>query len=83
MSDGQRQPWEWRKAWGGWRFATDTSERLFHAYDVNDNAACEPSMGLWQSCEEPNEGSALCAACVDVVTTTPAGRERIAYEDAL
>lgn len=77
MSDTQVRPWEWRKAAGGWMLDTDRpGDRLFHAYDVNDNAACEPVIGLGASCEEPNEGSKLCPACVSVVVENPAGRDR-------
>lgn len=76
-----RQPWEWRKAEWGVCLRTDLSAgelvRLFHAYDVNNLAACEPC-GLIGSCEIPNEGSSLCPDCVLVVQDTPEGRpERI------
>lgn len=70
--------WDWRKASGGAIFATDLGPhgRLFHAYDVNDNGACEASLGLIASCEPPNEGSRLCPACVEVVKAMPAGRDK-------
>lgn len=72
--------WEWRKAEGGVTLGEDhwegdTFVRVFHAYDVNDNAACEPSCGLVASCEEPNEGSPLCLKCIAVVQANPAGRD--------
>lgn len=62
-------PWAWRKAIAGWTFDTDRGPdgRLFHAYDQDDHAACDPGMGLMHSCEEPNEGSHLCPSCVAVV----------------
>lgn len=74
--------WEWRKASGGWWFPSveTPSTRKFHAYDVNDNAACSPGAGLVASCEEPNEGSDLCPECIDVVKAEPWGRERVVYE---
>ena len=76
MTTTQTKPWEWRKAYGGiWFHRVETPERrIFHAYDVNDNAACEPAFGLVQSCEEPNEGSTLCPECIEVCKAEPAGR---------
>lgn len=74
------RPWEWRKAYAGVLLHNDQpgGRRLFHAYDVNDNAACSPSCGLVASCEEPNEGSELCPDCTIIVGEQPAGRpERI------
>ena len=65
------RPWDWRKASAG---VVPKGWRIFHAYDVNDNAACEPSYGLAASCEEPNEGSELCPDCIDVVRAEPGGR---------
>jgi hypothetical protein len=76
--------WAWRKASGGIWIGDDEAhgyggdlriDRVFHAYDVNHNAACEPSCGLIRSAEEPNEGSPLCGQCIAVVKTEPAGRE--------
>ncbi len=81
----RRASWEWRKAAGGWCADTDPSshERLFHAYDINDNAACEPLLGLAATCEQPNEGSRFCPACMETVKAMPAGRpERIRTETA-
>lgn len=87
-------PWSWRKASGGiWlgddRWVADPTnrlgkrvERVFHAYDVNDNAACEPMCGLVASCEEPNEGSLLCSQCIPVVQENPAGRSARVPSDA-
>lgn len=76
-------PWEWRKAAGGWTHDTDRGPhgRLFHAYDVNDNAACYPHGGLAASCEEPNEGSHLCPDCIEFVKANPAGRDKRVYID--
>lgn len=73
----QRQPWEWRKASGGWwMHRVETPEhRVFHAYDIDDHSACEPSAGLAKSCEEPNEGSELCPECIEAVKAQPFGRE--------
>lgn len=65
-------PWSWRKASGG---CIPGNRRIFHAYDVNDNAACNDAYGLVASCEEPNEGSELCSDCVEVCKAKPAGRE--------
>jgi len=63
--------WDWRKAeWG----CVPQQRRIFHAYDVNHNAACAPAYGLVASCEEPNEGSEFCRDCMDVVRLTPEGR---------
>ena len=74
-ADQFRPPWEWRKASGGWttRFETHAT-RVFHAYDETDRCACEPHYGLAASCETPNEGSYLCAACMAVVERLPGGR---------
>lgn len=70
-------PWDWRKASGGWTLDTDhgPNGRLFHAHDEDNHAACESSMGLVASCEEPNEGSHLCPACVEVVRPRNRGVE--------
>lgn len=65
-------PWDWRKASGG---CIPQNRRIFHAYDMNDNAACRPSLGLVASCEEPNEGSEFCEDCMGVVRSEPWGRE--------
>lgn len=57
--------WEWRKAAGGaWADTDPAPERLFHAYDQEDQMACEPWLGLGRTCEEPNEGSSLCPVCI-------------------
>lgn len=66
--------WEWRKSHPitGWLLEPIGA---FHAYDVNNNAACDPRMGLYASIEEPNEGSQLCAVCMEFVKANPAGRE--------
>lgn len=71
--------WDWRKAWGGACFLTDPDFRRFHAYDINDNAACAPHLGLGRSCERPNEGSDFCPACMAVVRVTPEGRPKRTY----
>lgn len=73
------KPWDWRKASGGWTLPTDHPNRLFHAYDINNHAACAPSLGLAASCEDPTEGSTYCAECIAIVQATPGGRERIEY----
>ncbi len=75
MSTETTQPWEWRKPSGGWTLPSDRPARRFHAFDVNNLAACAPSFGLIASCEPPNEGSLLCADCVEVVRDQPAGRD--------
>jgi hypothetical protein len=81
MSDPLRTGWEWRKA--SWMSAlllpTDPSHegRLFHAYDGNNDAACAPAFGLGASCEEPNEGSALCPECVEIVRRSPDASARL------
>lgn len=62
----------WRKADGGWWIDGDAP--IFHAYDINDNAACSPNYGLMATCEQPNEGSELCASCIDVCRMAPSGR---------
>lgn len=67
--------WEWRRGQGAPFVTPDGVERRFHAYDVNDNAACRPMWGLIQSIEEPNEGSNLCPECMAVIKAEPAGRE--------
>lgn len=66
--------WEWRKGHPATAWLLKPSA-AFHAYDVNDNAACDSSMGLGVSVEKPNEGSELCPACVAFVKANPAGRE--------
>lgn len=79
--EGFEQPWDWRKAVGGCVPYSNLRDhvRYFHAYDVNNNAACEPSLGLIASCEPPNEGSHLCPDCVEFVKANPAGREKRVY----
>lgn len=69
-------PWEWRRATGGWGHPNDQHHKMFHAYDVNDNSACVPSLGLAATCEPPNEGSHLCPLCMDEVRLHPGGRLR-------
>lgn len=73
-------PWDWRKAAGGVLLGDDFLStppvRVFHAYDVNDLAACSPSCGLAATSEEPNEGSVLCQQCVEAVKANPAGRDK-------
>lgn len=73
------RPWEWRKSAGGWTLASDGATRRFHAYDVNNNAACEPSNGLFVSVEEVNEGSDLCPSCAGIIKAEPEGRPKIDY----
>lgn len=75
------RPWVWRKANAGFRLDSDPPNggRLFHAYDVNDNCACVPDLGLAASCEPVNEGSALCPRCMTVVRSLPAGRPVMKY----
>jgi hypothetical protein len=62
----------WEKKWptGG-----ELREQLFHAYDVNDYAACTTLLWLATSVEEPNEGSSLCLACLAMIRRLPLGRE--------
>lgn len=73
-----RTGWAWRKAAGGFWLGTDhgpkVHQRRFHAYDEDDHAACEPIFGLGASCEEPNEGSDFCPACMEIVRVSPGGR---------
>jgi hypothetical protein len=71
------QAWEWRKAIGG---AIPQPRSAFHAYDVNDNAACDVGYGLLASVQEPHEGSELCLACMEFVKANPAGREERVYD---
>ncbi len=60
--------WEWRKASGGLTFRTDPyPERLFHAYDMNDNAACDPGLGLVATCEPLTPASKRCPRCILIV----------------
>ena len=64
--------WDWRKALnGGWMHDSDRRDDVayFHAYHAENTSACEPSLGLIASCEEPNEGSSFCPDCMDVVRT--------------
>lgn len=65
--------WDWRKSSGGVTLPSDTAagERLFHAYDGDDLAACSPGYGLLASCEEPNEGSRFCRPCMVAVKAGP------------
>jgi hypothetical protein len=74
--------WDWRKAVGGCTPSSNHRDgvRYFHAHDVNDNAACETSLGLRASCEPVNEGSALCPDCIEVVQAQPAGRDRRVFQ---
>lgn len=67
----ETRTWDWRKAEAG---VVPKGQRIFHAYDVNNNAACEPHCGLVASVEEPNEGSEFCHDCMDIVRLTPEGR---------
>jgi hypothetical protein len=70
MSDGSdvtprpRQAREWRRASGG-HWLPD----VFHAYDRENRAACQPAVRLDESSEPPHEGSDLCAECDSVVRT--------------
>lgn len=84
MAEGFTVPWDWRLAQGGCVPSSNRRDgiRYFHAYDVNDNAACEVSLGLVASCEPPNEGSPFCPDCIEVVKATPAGRDKRIYTDA-
>lgn len=75
--EGEPRTWDWRKTGSGWTFATDPStERLFHAYDVNNLAACDPTKGCFGSVEPVNEGSRLCPACQVIVKAEPEGRPK-------
>lgn len=67
------RPWEWRKSQGGLTLDSDRGPkgRAFHAYDSSDWAACTPYCGLIASCEEPNEGSHFCPACMVIVRGYP------------
>lgn len=58
-----------------WPAGGDRREQLFHAYDVNDCAACTTLLRLATSVEEPNEGSSLCLACRAQIRRQPLGRE--------
>lgn len=73
--------WDWRKADGGFSLETDrTGERRFHAYDVNDNAACEPSCGLVATGEEYLEGvSPQCPVCLQITQDRPNGNRKRVY----
>jgi hypothetical protein len=76
-ADGVEAPeraWDWRRGWGG--VSPSHEYETFHAYDVNDNAACVPSIGLMESKDEPNEGSKFCETCMDIVRSTPEGRPK-------
>lgn len=79
MTRRHQQPWDWRKAAGGWPIRTDPEFRKFHAYDVNDNAACDPILGLCATSEAANEGVPLCDECVAIVKAEPCGRELKVY----
>lgn len=82
MPDTTVRAWEWRKAAGGWTTDADRGPRgrAFHAYDVNDNAACQVSLGLMATCEEPNEGSHFCEPCMEFVRLHPEGRAKRVYD---
>lgn len=81
MQNVMVKPWDWRKSQGGWSRPIDSGPRgrAFHAYDVNDNAACDVSLGLIRSIEEPNEGSHCCPDCIEFVQANPAGRDKRTY----
>lgn len=78
---GFEAPWAWRRALGGCVPSSNRRDgvRYFHAHDVNDNAACEPSLGLMASDKEPSEGSPFCPDCIEFVKANPAGREKRIY----
>lgn len=73
MSAVATRAWDWRLALNHEFFDVDGVE-TFHAYDVNNNAACEPMYGLISSVGPPNEGSNLCRDCMTVVRSQPRGR---------
>lgn len=79
MNQTTQRAWEWRKASDLGIMLLDRDQELgrhiFHAYDVNDNAACCVSVGLIASVEEPNEGSELCPDCATFVSVHRSGRE--------
>lgn len=79
--DALCRPWDWRKAIAGCTPPSNRRDgvRYFHAYDVNDNAACAVELGLIASCEEVNEGSPLCPDCIEYVKAHPAGRDKMIY----
>lgn len=78
MTTTQTRPWEWRIGLnhGFWDVA---GRPTFHAHDVNDLSACEPSHGLVRTSEQPNEGSFFCPACLDATKAMPEGRARRVY----
>lgn len=60
------RPPRWMRASGGWMAKTDRTagHRLFHAYDQDNFALCQPYLGL-QSGERPTEADLadLCPEC--------------------
>lgn len=82
-SDSYAKPWDWRIALNHALFDVD-GKPTFHAFDVNNNAACEPLFGLVATIEEPSEGSNLCRSCMEFVRDNMAGRSlRVWDEEAL
>lgn len=73
--------WDWRKADGGFTLETDRDgERRFHAYDINDSAACEPSCGLGATGEEYVDGvSPQCPVCLQITIDKPEGYRKRVY----
>lgn len=60
------RPPRWMRAHGGWLLAADieAGRRLFHAYDQDGHALCEPGFGLGDG-DRPTEGDLdnLCREC--------------------
>lgn len=78
-----RAPWEWRISAPVGVMMLDTDRaagrRLFHAYDVNHHAACDPVVGLIESDRRVTEGDDLCPDCIRIVAENPAGSDPIDY----
>lgn len=68
--------WEWRIALGGFTPPADHRDGVgyFHAYDMENKAACEPLISLIESCGEPTEGDRFCPDCLAIVVRQRAAR---------
>lgn len=74
-------PWDWRIGYGGFSHRPDIRDgiRYFHAHDVNNMSACDVSIGLMESIQEPSEGSPFCPDCIKFVKENPAGRDKYIF----
>lgn len=77
----RQRPWSWRLGYNHGLFDVPRGVPTFHAYDVNDSAACDAGFGLAGTIEQPNEGSHFCPRCILATAELPEGRAKWVYVD--